>query len=123
MVPTSQQVLYHLVRCGFLGAHPDLDRFVEASRPKAADAEAGAYRPVQREAFVAVCGKVFDGSGVPVVEATAANSGISTAVDAAASNSKSAQCWEFAIPAAAGSTAGIRRSGAFLPPVSAPRRS
>ena len=67
LIATSQQVLYHTVRGGFLDEHGDLAAFASASKPRRAAADEGRYEPTRGEAFLAVCGRVFAAAGVPVV--------------------------------------------------------
>ena len=66
----APQVLYHLVRLGFVG-DPDenLLAFLRMARPGPAAAARGAYVPVGRSPFLMVCGEKYHhrGDGVPLV--------------------------------------------------------
>ncbi|HTP27482.1 MAG TPA: hypothetical protein VMK12_17750 [Anaeromyxobacteraceae bacterium] len=65
IIASSQQVLYHLARLGYVeGVIGD---FVSGSQPNEPAAHAGAYIASKREAFVDVCGKALRWNNVPLV--------------------------------------------------------
>lgn len=70
ILPMSPQVLYHLVRLGFV-ADPDEDSltFLRMARPSPAAIRRNAYVPVGRSPFLKACGRMsfHRGDGVPIV--------------------------------------------------------
>ena len=68
IIPMSLQVFYHLARSGFVAMEQgERERFLRKAAPNPSAQDRGAYASTGRAPFLAVCGRRFSHTDVPVV--------------------------------------------------------